>query len=114
MAGAAATGLAALAFLPAYLRAERLVDRLLYGRRPAPYSVLADVAALSRGSSSDGPNLAGAGSKAWILRVLHDSSAEDLFGKSAGMPKFGKKLTDDEIKQLADLILSQRSAKGSG
>jgi ubiquinol-cytochrome c reductase cytochrome b subunit len=69
------------------------------------------------GESGDGPNLAGAGSKAWILRVLHDSSAEDLFGKGAGMPKFGKKLTDEEIRQLADLILSQRAAhaaKGAG
>jgi hypothetical protein len=49
--------------------------------------------------------------------VIHDSSAEDLFGKEAGMPKFGKKLTAEEIRQLADLILSQRAArssKGSG
>jgi ubiquinol-cytochrome c reductase cytochrome b subunit len=66
------------------------------------------------GESGDGPNLAGDGSKAWIIRVLHDSGADDLFGKSAGMPKFGKKLTEEEIRQLAELILSQRSAKGSG
>ncbi|GAA5150745.1 hypothetical protein GCM10023321_16600 [Pseudonocardia eucalypti] len=58
-AAAVATAVAAVAFLPVYLRAERLVDRLLYGERPTPYRVLADVAALSRTSSSDGPDLAG-------------------------------------------------------
>ncbi|HEX3598311.1 MAG TPA: cytochrome b N-terminal domain-containing protein [Polyangiaceae bacterium] len=66
------------------------------------------------GESGDGPNLSGSGSKAWIIRLLHDSSADDLFGKSAGMPKFGKKLTDDEMKQLSDLIAAQRGVKGSG
>jgi ubiquinol-cytochrome c reductase cytochrome b subunit len=66
------------------------------------------------GESGDGPNLAGDGSKAWIGRIIRDSSAEDLFGKSAGMPKFGKKLSDEEIRQLVELVSSQRSAKGSG
>ena len=62
----------------------------------------------------DGPNLANAGSKAWIQRLIRDSSAEDLFGKGAEMPKFGKKLSDDEIRQLSELIVAQRSGKGSG
>jgi signal transduction histidine kinase len=53
----AATTLAALAFLPLYQRVEQLVERLLYGRRPTPYRVLADVAALS-GTQAGGPNLA--------------------------------------------------------
>jgi ubiquinol-cytochrome c reductase cytochrome b subunit len=66
------------------------------------------------GESGDGPNFSGHGSRAWIQRVLHDSSAEDLFGKSAGMPKFGKKLSEDEIRQLSDLIASGRTAKDSG
>jgi ubiquinol-cytochrome c reductase cytochrome b subunit len=66
------------------------------------------------GESGDGPNLAGHGSKAWIQRVIRDSSAEDLFGKGAEMPHFGKKLTDDQIRQLSDLIASQRHAKGEG
>ncbi len=66
------------------------------------------------GESADGPNFAGAGSRAWTQRVLRDSAAEDLFGKSAGMPKFGKKLSDEEIRQLADFIASQRTSKGSG
>jgi signal transduction histidine kinase len=52
-----ATALEALSFLPVHVRAERLVDRLLYGSRPTPYSVLAGVAALSRSTPRDGPNL---------------------------------------------------------
>ncbi|WP_186814243.1 sensor histidine kinase, partial [Pseudonocardia asaccharolytica] len=51
------TALVALAALPLYVRVERLVDRLLYGTRPTPYSVLAEVAALSRATSTDAPDL---------------------------------------------------------
>ncbi|MBW0088510.1 histidine kinase [Pseudonocardia sp. KRD-184] len=63
--GAAALGQAALAavpvalvFLPLYLSVENLVDRLLYGTRPTPYSVLAEVAALSHATAGDAPDLA--------------------------------------------------------
>ena len=45
---ALATVLVALLFGPLYVRAERVVDRLLYGTRPAPYRVLADITALTR------------------------------------------------------------------
>ncbi|GAA0920642.1 hypothetical protein GCM10009559_03310 [Pseudonocardia zijingensis] len=47
----------ALATLPVYVRAERLADRMLYGSRPTPYSVLAGVTALSRGTGTDAPDL---------------------------------------------------------
>ena len=40
----AATALAALAFQPIRERAQRLANRLAYGRRSAPYDVLADLA----------------------------------------------------------------------
>lgn len=50
--------LAAVAFLPVYRSVEQLTDRLLYGRRPTPYSALAEVAALSRTAASDAPDLA--------------------------------------------------------
>ena len=53
-----ATALEALSFLPVHVRAERLVDRLLYGTRPTPYSVLAGLAALSRLTPRDAPDLA--------------------------------------------------------
>ncbi|MDT0350373.1 ATP-binding protein [Pseudonocardia charpentierae] len=47
-ATALATVLVALVFGPLYVRGERVVDRLLYGTRPAPYRVLADVTAFTR------------------------------------------------------------------
>lgn len=55
---AVATVPAALAFLPVYVRSERLVDRLRYGTRPTPYSVLAGIGALSRATASNSPDLA--------------------------------------------------------
>jgi len=66
------------------------------------------------GDSGDGPNLSGHGTHTFVERMLKDSSAEDLFGKSAAMPKFGKKLSEEEIRQLADFIASRRTAGGSG
>ena len=63
-AAVAATALIALALGPLYVRAERVVDRLLYGTRPAPYRVLADITALTRstlpstGASATAPDLA--------------------------------------------------------
>ena len=41
-----------------YVQAERLVDRLLYGSRPTPYSVLADIMSLSHSTTSRSPDLA--------------------------------------------------------
>jgi signal transduction histidine kinase len=53
-----ATVFAALVFLPTYVGSETLVERLLYGRRPTPHRVLADVTALSQTTSTGGPDLA--------------------------------------------------------
>ncbi|NMH95059.1 histidine kinase, partial [Pseudonocardia bannensis] len=53
------TVLAALVFLTLQVRAERVVDRLLYGTRPTPYSVLAGIAELSHSTATDEPDLAG-------------------------------------------------------
>jgi signal transduction histidine kinase len=56
-----ATVLVALAFGPLTTGAQRLVGWLMYGRRPTPYRVLAEVAALSRTvSPGGGTDLAGA------------------------------------------------------
>jgi ubiquinol-cytochrome c reductase cytochrome b subunit len=66
------------------------------------------------GEVADGPNLTGHGSRAWIQRMIRDASAPDLFGKAAEMPRFGKKLSDEEIRQLADLVASQRTARPGG
>ncbi|MGR6964081.1 sensor histidine kinase [Geodermatophilus sp. URMC 61] len=54
-----AVALCALAFLPVFLMAERVADRLLYGTRPAPYGVLAELAALPRLTTRGVPDLAG-------------------------------------------------------
>jgi signal transduction histidine kinase len=56
---ALATVAVAVFFLPLYTHAERIVDRLLYGSRPTPYSVLADLTALSHSTSADATDLAG-------------------------------------------------------
>ena len=56
------------------------------------------------GASSDGPTLFDHGSTAWVERVIRDSSAPDLFGEEASMPKFADKLTDSEILSLAHYI----------
>ena len=55
-----ATFLVALAFHPAYVRVQRLVDRLLHGRRGDPYAVLRQV----QRALGDGPSpAAGAGGR---------------------------------------------------
>ncbi|NMI01724.1 ATP-binding protein [Pseudonocardia acidicola] len=53
-----ATVVVALAFLPLRDRIEPLVDRLLHGVRPTPYSVLAGITAMSRSTPGDAPDLA--------------------------------------------------------
>ena len=85
---AVATLPVALVFLPLYVRAERIVDRLLYGTRPTPYSVLAGIAALSRGTSGTGaPDLArlaeavgrGLGASACRLTVLRPGLRDRVY-----------------------------------
>ena len=53
-----AAAAAALLLYPTYVRVERWVDQLLYGRRPTPYSVLAGITSLSQATSADAPDLA--------------------------------------------------------
>ena len=63
------------------------------------------------GEEGDGPNLHGHGSQAWVARVIRDSSAGDLFGDYAAMPKFADKLSDEEIDALAAFVVKQRHAE---
>lgn len=65
------------------------------------------------GEAGDGPNLHHHGSPEWIERVIRNSSAEDLFDGSAAMPKFGDKLTEEQIDGLAEYIASQRPSTGA-
>lgn len=64
---------------------------------------------IEAGVDGGGPNLLGHGSKAWVARVIRDSSQADLFGEEAQMPKFGDdKLDEDQLQELAAFIVGQR------
>ncbi len=52
-----AAAVAGVVFLPVRLMAEGLTDRLLYGVRPTPYRVLADIAKLAPSSTAAGLDL---------------------------------------------------------
>lgn len=60
------------------------------------------------GEEGDGPNLHGHGSQAWVARVIRDSAQGDLFGEYAAMPKFGDKLSAEDIDALAAFVVLQR------
>ncbi|MGQ0480363.1 MAG: ATP-binding protein [Pseudonocardia sp.] len=89
-ASIAATLVCSVGFLPLYQRVEQLVERLLYGSRPTPYRVLADVAALS-GSRAGGPNLAAVaeaigralGARSCRLTVLRPGLRDRTYGWDA-------------------------------
>jgi ubiquinol-cytochrome c reductase cytochrome b subunit len=68
---------------------------------------------VEKGVEGDSPNLFQNGSRQWLIDVIKDSSKPLLFGEAAQMPKFEDKLTDDQLGQLADLILEQRGKGGS-
>jgi len=65
------------------------------------------------GKGGTGPNLKGRGSVEWLSSVISDSSQPTLFGGNARMPKFGQKLSPEQITQLATLIHAQ-SAPANG
>ncbi len=56
-------------------------------------------------TDGDAPNLGGRGTRAWVRAVIADGSADVLFGERNRMPKFGKKLTDEELDRLVELVL---------
>ncbi|PRP95405.1 Cytochrome b6 [Enhygromyxa salina] len=49
----------------------------------------------------------GRGTRAWIARVIRNSSQADLYGENAEMPAFEGKLSDEEIAALADYVYAQ-------
>lgn len=62
------------------------------------------------GKDNEGPTLFGHGARPWVERVIRDSSAKDLFGEKAQMPKFGTdKLTDEQVASLAAFVVRQRA-----
>lgn len=67
---------------------------------------------ITPGEEGSGPNLLGHGSVAWVGRVIRDSSAADLFGSEAQMPKFGEdKLSEEQVAALAAFIVRQRQSQ---
>ena len=65
------------------------------------------------GKGGTGPNLTGRGSPDWLASFITDPSQTHLFGGNSKMPKFGGKLSADQIKELASLIHHQ-SPQGQG
>lgn len=63
---------------------------------------------IKAGETSTGPTLAQRGTAAWVARVITDSSQKDIFGDTAEMPKFGGKLTPEQIEMLARFVTEQR------
>ncbi len=67
---------------------------------------------IEKGVEGSGPNLLEHGSQAWVARVIRDSSAVDLFGEEAQMPKFGEdKLSEEQLQELSAFIVKQRAPK---
>lgn len=68
----------------------------------------ADCHEVEAGKTGSNPNLRGRGSLEWIESMIKDSGQPHLFGEKAKMPKFGQKLTEDQIHQLAQLIYAKQ------
>jgi ubiquinol-cytochrome c reductase cytochrome b subunit len=60
------------------------------------------------GKHGTAPTLAKRGSVAWIASVIRDSGQDHLFGENGKMPKFGSKLSADQVQQLAEYVYSQQ------
>jgi ubiquinol-cytochrome c reductase cytochrome b subunit len=62
---------------------------------------------VEKGAGGGSPNFFERGNVAWIERVITDSSGPDLYEDGAEMPKFGKKLSKEQIHALAVLVHEQ-------
>jgi ubiquinol-cytochrome c reductase cytochrome b subunit len=62
------------------------------------------------GKTGSAPTLAKRGSVEWISSVIKDSGQPHLFDENGKMPKFGSKLSPEQINQLATLIYQQQPA----
>jgi hypothetical protein len=104
-----ATTFVALLFLPLYIHTERLVDWLLSGARPTPYSVLADLTALSRVASADTPDLAGVaeaigrglGARTCWLTVIRPGLRDRTYTWVAGNVAAAPVLRDSALRDSA-------------
>lgn len=61
------------------------------------------------GKDADGPNLHRRGSLEQVIKIIEDASRPELYGERSKMPKFGHKLSREQIEGLAKLVRSQRA-----
>jgi len=62
---------------------------------------------VKKGAGGGSPNFHARGTRDWIARVITDSSGPDLYEDEAEMPKFGDKLSEEQIDALAAYIHEQ-------
>jgi len=60
------------------------------------------------GKDSDAPNLFRRGTLEYIIKIIEDASRPELYGERSKMPKFGHKLSREQIEGLARFVRSQR------
>jgi ubiquinol-cytochrome c reductase cytochrome b subunit len=58
-------------------------------------------------SENTGPNLKGRGTLPYLIDVISDASSPRLFGKKNKMPRFGGKLSPENIGELAHFVLTE-------
>jgi ubiquinol-cytochrome c reductase cytochrome b subunit len=58
-------------------------------------------------TANSGPNLKGYGTLAHVVDVIGDAGDERLYGAKNKMPRFGNKLSPDEISELARFVLAE-------
>ena len=124
LAAMAAAVSAALLLRPTYVRTERWVDRLLYGRRPTPYSVLAGISTVSRTSLMNVPDLArvaeavgrGLGARVCRLTVHRPERADRTYAWSGTGADDGEALLTLPImrgdEQLGSITVDRATAAG--
>jgi ubiquinol-cytochrome c reductase cytochrome b subunit len=59
---------------------------------------------LEPGKEADGPNLSHRGSLEQVIAIIEDASRPTLYGERSKMPKFGSKLSREQIEGLARLV----------
>ncbi len=62
-------------------------------------------------TGGDAPNLGGRATADWLRRFLRDPGAPTFFGQKNTMPRFGEKLSPEEIDAVAGLLLREREKR---
>lgn len=65
--------------------------------------------ALDGVSGNEGPNLKGRGTLAYLTDLIANPGAERFFGERNRMPSFARRLSPEEIAEVARLVRSQRA-----